>query len=123
MTRATIRVYCDVPSHAPKVATVGHLEYGSAELGADGKLHAEHRDDLDVQWLDGDQLIPADPHEPGLLLSNETGDRIERPRYVYECPLCGLRVELTGENVDRLTDGLAAAGVTSVRLSDLAATL
>jgi hypothetical protein len=120
VVRRAIRVFCDAESHAPRVATVGHLAYA---VGDGRGFYIQYREDLDAQRLDRDQLIPRDPDKPGFLLPHDSGDRLTRTRDVYECPLCGLGVELTNENVRKLTMGLAGAGVTSVRLASLAASL
>jgi hypothetical protein len=117
MRRASIRVFCDEESHAPRVANAGHLEYGVAD---DRPHHVEHREEPDTETLHGDELL-APRGDP--MLPADVGDAELRVRHVFQCDLCGLRVELRQETAEKLVAGLVAAGVPSVRLSVLAASL
>lgn len=121
----TVTLRCSDLSHEPKVAKlgefrrdadtgewsgVGYRRPGSRVFLVPGK-NAQTRD------LVGDQ-----PQTVGDLASAGR-DRGERRRFEAECPLCGLRLVARADRVDERFDTLVKAGLDSIDLRSLAASL
>ncbi len=67
-----------------------------------------------LQVLEGDTYIDAEG-------STRSGEEVRRQRYRFHCHLCGLTLVRADAPVHAALDKLAAAGVSSISLSALAA--
>lgn len=118
MTSLYIRVECREASHAPKIALVGRIQleyhHGKPTVSLETKLDGDTV--LDSKRLFGSANAGPDwdyydQHTPS------------RSRATFTCPLCGLNVPMTDGKATVLAVGLQDAGVSSVSLAALAATL
>ena len=98
-----IEVWCEEPSHDPvgcgQIRLAGAL---ASTAGAETLVG-------DTAWAD---FWPQ---------ADTVGST--RGRHVFTCPDCGLRAEMRDETLQRLADGLIAAGVSRVSLRALQASL
>jgi len=113
-----VRVVCPDPSHSPKVAFVGWLEFidgggGSAYLqGGNERLIANRP--VDPRDLFG--TVSRPPSRPNDL-------RRARSRYVMRCKLCRRDVPMRAETAGPVAHKLIQAGIKKISLAELDALL
>lgn len=113
-------VVCDDRSHHPKVAKITLLMYApdidrydvTGDRTEDGVLMVDEQP-IDLIEVFGTSTQP--PQSP------PSADTPRRQRHGLTCPLCGLRVEMRAETLDRVGRKLHSAGVARINLSTLAA--
>lgn len=126
MNRRTVRVICDAPSHAPKVANIQRFGWSadSLLLSVRGLETSTDPYQGNSVYLDDEDLPVSRVDAFG---TSTTGPNIERredivrERFALECPLCGLKVVLKHEKAEEIVPAMIDAGMSSVTLRSLAA--
>lgn len=112
-----VKVFCDDASHPTKVVIVARLA-----LNAGGVAYVYRS--RDGQQVQVDEGFYSDSDAFG---TSRTGPKVwgevGRQRMALRCRLCGLEAQLREKTAQQLLEGFASAGVSRVRLRELAANL
>lgn len=107
-----IRIYCDEPSHEPKVATVE--AYQRTESGGWRALQATFRK-ADRTLKGGAEIRRMETIDP------EKWETVRWSRHRLQCPLCDLTAVVQSERLLPILDTLADNGIDKVSLKALGA--